>query len=198
MIEPLSVGFHAALQGKAQFGQTAVVMGAGCIGIVTMMALKALGVSLVYVVDVLQKRLDKAMELGADQTINNSKIDVVELIKKLTDGAGCDLVIETSGNEVCAKQGIAVLKSGGRFVQVGFSATGDMNLPVSMMLSKEITYKTVFRYRNIYSIAIKAVEEGKINLKGIVTDIFDFDDVQNAMDSSINRKSEIVKAVIKI
>ena len=57
LIEPLAVGFHAAMQGGARAGQTAVVMGAGCIGLVTMMALKAMGVSRVYVVDIMEKRL---------------------------------------------------------------------------------------------------------------------------------------------
>ena len=55
LIEPLAVGFHAAKQGNAHFGQTAVVTGAGCIGLVSMMALKALGVTEVYVVDIMQK-----------------------------------------------------------------------------------------------------------------------------------------------
>ena len=59
LIEPLAVGFHAANQGGAHAGQTAVVMGAGCIGLVSMMALKAEGVSRVYVVDVMAKRLKR-------------------------------------------------------------------------------------------------------------------------------------------
>ena len=67
-----------------------------------------------------------------------------------------------------------------------------------MALDKELTFKTIFRYRHIYPLAIKAVAEGLVNLKGIVTDIFDLDDAQNAMDSSIHNKAEIVKAVIKI
>ena len=62
LIEPLAVGFHAANQGNAHAGQTALVFGAGCIGLVSMMALKAEGVSKVYVVDIMQKRLDKALE----------------------------------------------------------------------------------------------------------------------------------------
>ena len=53
LIEPLAVGFHAARQGGAQAGQVAVVTGAGCIGLVSMMALKAMGVSKVYSVDVM-------------------------------------------------------------------------------------------------------------------------------------------------
>lgn len=70
LIEPLAVGFHAANQGDAHAGQTAVVFGAGCIGLVSMMALKAEGISKVYVVDIMQKRLDKALELGATGVIN--------------------------------------------------------------------------------------------------------------------------------
>lgn len=79
LIEPLAVDFHAANQGNAHAGQTAVVMGAGCIGLVSMMALKAEGVSKVYVVDIMQKRLDKAMELGADGVINGKDEDAVSL-----------------------------------------------------------------------------------------------------------------------
>ena len=73
-----------------------------------------------------------------------------------------------------------------------------MTLPVSLALDKELTFKTVFRYRHIYPMAIDAVASGKINLKGVVTNIFDFDDIQNAMDKIIADKANIVKAVVKI
>ena len=69
---------------------------------------------------------------------------------------------------------------------------------MSMALDKELTFKTIFRYRHIYPMAIDAVASGKVDLKGIVTDIFDFDDIQNAMDHSIRDKADIVKAVIKM
>ena len=83
-------------------------------------------------------------------------------------------------------------------VLVGYSKTGEMTLPMSLALDKELTFKTVFRYRHIYPMAIDAVAAGKVNLKGIVTDIFDFDDIQNAMDKSVSDKANIVKAVVKI
>ena len=60
-------------------------MGAGCIGLVSMMALKARGVSEVYVVDIMEKRLDKAMELGATGVINGAKEDVVAKVKELPE-----------------------------------------------------------------------------------------------------------------
>lgn len=198
LIEPLAVGFHAAIQGDAHLGQKAVVMGAGCIGLVSMMALKARGVSEVYVVDIMEKRLQKALELGADGVINGAEEDVEERMKELTRGAGADLVVETAGTEITTRQAISVAKKGANIVLVGYSRTGEMTLPMSLALDKELTFKTVFRYRNIYPMAIEAVAQGKVNLKGIVTDIFDLDDVQNAMDHSVNNKADIVKAVIRI
>jgi len=198
LIEPLAVGFHAAMQGGARAGQRAVVMGAGCIGLVTMMALKAMGVSKVYVVDIMEKRLQKALELGADGVINGKECDVVEEVRKLTEGKGCDLAIETAGTEVTTVQTMHMTKKGATIVLVGYSKSGEMTLPMSLALDKELTFKTVFRYRHIYPMAIEAVAAGKVNLKGIVTNIFELDEAQKAMDHSVNNKADIVKAVIRI
>ena len=198
LIEPLAVGFHAAIQGDAHLGQKAVVMGAGCIGLVSMMALKARGVSEVYVVDIMEKRLKKALELGADGVINGAEENVEQKIRQITDGRGVDLVIETAGTEITTRQAISIAKKGSNIVLVGYSKSGEMTLPMSLVLDKELTFKTVFRYRHIYPMAIEAVAQGKVNLKGIVTDIFDLDDVQKAMDYSVNNKTDIVKAVIRV
>ena len=198
LIEPLAVGFHAAIQGDAHLGQKAVVMGAGCIGLVSMMALKARGVSEVYVVDVMDKRLEKAMELGATGVINGAKEDVVAKVKELTGGRGTDVVIETAGAEVTSRQAILMARKGSTIVFVGYSRTGEVTLPMSIALDKELTFKTVFRYRHIYPMAIQAVADGKINLKGIVTDEFPLDEADKAMEFSMNNKADIVKAVIKI
>ncbi|WP_415297315.1 NAD(P)-dependent alcohol dehydrogenase [Clostridium perfringens] len=198
LIEPLAVGFHAAIQGGARIGQTAVVMGAGCIGLVSMMALRAMGVSNVYVVDIMEKRLEKALELGATGIINAKEKNAIEEVMKITNNNGCDLVIETAGTEITTVQAIHMAKKGSNIVLVGYSKSGEMTLPMSLVLDKELTFKTVFRYRHIYNMAIEAVASGKVNLKGIITNEFDLDDVQKAMDYSVNNKADIVKAVIKI
>ena len=198
LIEPLSVGFHAARQGNARMGMTAVVTGAGCIGLVSMMALKALGVTRILAVDVMPKRLETALELAATDAINGKETDTVEEVLKLTGGMGPDLVIETAGSEITARQAIQFCKKGGTIVLVGYSASGEMTLPMSLALDKELTFKTVFRYRHIYPLAIEAVSSGRVNLKGIVTNIFSLDDIQNAMEQSTKNKADIVKSVIKI
>ncbi|MCC8151081.1 MAG: NAD(P)-dependent alcohol dehydrogenase, partial [Lachnospiraceae bacterium] len=166
LIEPLAVGFHAARQGNAQAGQTAVVMGAGCIGLVSLLALKAMGVSTVYVVDVMQKRLDKAKELGATEVINGEESDTVAEIMRLTERRGADLIIETAGTEITSRQSVFACKKGATVVFVGYSPSGDVNMPMGAALDKELTFKTIFRYRHIYPLAIEAVASGRVNVKG--------------------------------
>lgn len=198
LIEPLAVGMHAANQGGAHLGQTAVVTGAGCIGLVTLLSLKAKGVSKVIVVDIMEKRLNKALELGADAIINGKEEDTQARIMELTGGKGFDLGIETAGSQITASQLIRSANKGAVIVLVGYSPSGEMTLPIGIALDKELTLKTVFRYRNIYPMAIEAVAAGKINIKDIVTNYFELDDIQNAMDSCVENKADIVKGIIKI
>ena len=130
--------------------------------------------------------------------INGAKENVPERVKELTGGKGTDLVIETAGTEITTRQAIQIAKKGSVIVLVGYSKSGEVTLPMSLALDKELTFKTVFRYRHIYPMAIDAVASGKVNLKGIVTDIFSLDEAQKAMDYSVNNKADIVKAVIRI
>ncbi len=192
MIEPLAVGFHAAKQGGAQPGQTAIVFGSGCIGLSSMLALKAYGVSKVYVADIIESRLQKALELGADAVINTKNEDIDSLSEKF------DLAIDTSGVPAVVNQGIKLVKKGATIVLVGYSSTGESNLHTSVALNKELTFKTVFRYRHVYPMAIEAVASGRVKLDNLVTDIFEFDDLQNAMEQCIRQKETIIKAAIKI
>lgn len=198
LIEPLAVGFHAASQGGAQMGQTAIVFGSGCIGLVSMMALNAIGLREVYVVDVMAARLAKASELGATAVIDASSKDVVAEILEATSGRGVDLVIDTSGTDIAMAQAVELTRPGGTIVPVGYSRSGNVTVPMSVAINKELRFQTVFRYRHNYPIAIQAVADGRVNLAGIVTHEFKFDDIQRAMDESIADKATIVKAVMSI
>lgn len=198
MIEPLAVGFHAVGQGNAKPGQTAVIMGAGCIGLVTLMALKAYGVSEVYVVDVLERRLQMAGELGASEAINAGETDAGKRIMELTDQKGCDLAFEAAGTETTARLAIDVVKKGATIVLIGYSSSGEMTLPMSRVLDKELRLQSVFRYRHIYPVAIQAVAGGKVDVKKMVTNLYDFDEVQRGLDECLDHKEEIVKAAIRI
>jgi L-iditol 2-dehydrogenase len=73
-----------------------------------------------------------------------------------------------------------------------------MNLNIGSALDKELTMKTIFRYRHIYPLAIDAVDRGLVDIKNIVTNVFEFDDIQKGLEQSIRNKAEIVKSVIKL
>ena len=108
----------------------------------------------------------KHLNLEQTGVINGAQENVEEKIAQLTDGKGVDLVIETAGTEITSRQAISIAKKGSNIVLVGYSRTGEMTLPMSLALDKELTFKTVFRYRHIYPMAIEAVAQGKVNLKG--------------------------------
>lgn len=198
LIEPLAVGFHAAGQAGAHVGQIAVVMGAGCIGLVTLMALKAYGVQKIISVDIMDNRLNKAREIGAWQVIDGTKENVVERILQLTGGMGADVIVETAGTEITTNQAIHAAKRGSTIVLVGYSASGKVTIPTGLVLDKELIFKTVFRYRNIYPMAIEAVSSGVVGIRKIVTNVFELDDIQQAMTACVQDKKNIVKAVVHI
>lgn len=197
LMEPLAVGFHAALQSGAQVGSTAVILGAGCIGLVTMLALKSMGVSTIIVVDLMQNRLDRALSLGASQVINAKEKDSVQEVLRLTNG-GAEYVFETAGSEVTIFQTAKMVKRGGTITLVGYTKDGIAKMNVNWLIDNEITIKTVFRYRNIYPKAIAAVAKGIIPLKKIASDIYDFKDIQEGMEFAIHHKDKVSKCVIRI
>ncbi|MDR1314413.1 MAG: NAD(P)-dependent alcohol dehydrogenase [Deltaproteobacteria bacterium] len=198
LIEPLAVGFHAAGQGGAVLGQKAAVFGTGCIGLMSLLALKARGLAGVAVSDVMPKRLEKALSLGASHAVNGAEEDFAEASLRITGGEGWDLVIETSGNEKAARLAIETARKGATLVLVGYGPSGEMTLPMSLALDKELTFKTVFRYHHIYPMAIESVASGSIRPRDVATHVFEFDDLQNALDQSVSNKAEVVKSVIRI
>lgn len=198
LIEPLAVGMHAAGQGNIKLGDSVVILGAGCIGLVTLLSCKAYGATDITVVDVEQKRLDFAMKLGATRVINAREKDAVVELDKLTNGMGTEKVFEAAGSSITIAQTPYLVKQGGTIVLVGLSSQEKLEYNFAKIMAKEATIKSVFRYRNIYPQAIAAVADGKINVSDIITHEFDFDDIQNAFDSVIHNKNEVVKAVIKI
>jgi L-iditol 2-dehydrogenase len=198
LIEPLSVGMHAAKQGGVTLGSSVVILGAGCIGLTALLASKAFGALDITVVDVIQKRLDKALELGATRVINAAEEDVIEKISELTRGEGVDIVMETAGAVRTTQQTPYLVKRGGTVVLVGMPPQDIIEYNFAKLLSKEAEIKTVFRYRNIYPQAIKAISEGVIDVSGIVTHEFAFADIAEAFDVNINRKNEVVKIIVKM
>lgn len=198
LVEPLSVGFHSAIQGKVTVGDSVVILGAGCIGLTALLASKAYGATDITVVDMMQKRLDFAMDLGATRVINASEANAVEVMDEITNGKGVDVVIETAGSKYTVQQTPYIVKRGGRIVLVGMASEDIFEFNFAKIMNKEASIESVFRYRNIYPKAIGAISQGIINVEGLVTHEFDFEDTAKAFDYVVNNKNDVVKALIKM
>ncbi len=199
LVEPLAVGLYSAQKAGATVGMDAVVFGAGCIGLMTMLSLYACGVSRVIVCDVVDLRLQKAKELGAALVVNTRTEDLVNAVQNFTGGRMADIVMECTGVPALIPLAAEAVMPTGTIIMVG-NANGPMpqTFDLRVINNKEITIKGVFRYRNIYPVAISAIASGKIPVEKIADRLYPFEKTQQAFDDAIDRKDSIVKAVIEL
>lgn len=193
LCEPLSVGLYAVEKSGAKLGKSAVIFGSGCIGLVIMLVLKAVGVSDITVVDIVQKRLDAALALGAKRIIRSDQEDPVAALMK---SGGCNVVFEAAGNPRTTLQASQVVASNGVIVMVGMAADPIIGIDLGTMAAREARMETIFRYRNHYPTAIKAVASGNIPLKEIVSHIFPFKNIVESVLFNMDNPNEVVKGVI--
>lgn len=116
LVEPIAVGYHSLEAGSFEKGMTAVVAGAGTIGLATIECLKALGAAKVIVVQRKSVRQEYAKRSGADVVLDPNECDVVEEIKKLTDGFGADIAFECTGAQPCFDALLHAIHVGGTLV----------------------------------------------------------------------------------
>lgn len=196
LVEPAAVGMHAAMEADVKPGKKIVILGAGCIGLMTLQACRVMGAAEIVVVDVIEKRLAMAKQLGAMEVINGMKENTVERAKELLGVWGADIVFETAGSRITAGQTTQLVMRGGKIMIVG-TISGET--PINFLsINREVKIQTVFRYANNYPMTIEAISSGKFDVKSMTTDIFEYRDVQRAFEDSISRKAEIIKGVIKM
>lgn len=195
LLEPFAVGLHAARRGGAALGKNATILGAGCIGLMTLLACKAMGMNDVTVVDIYKNRINKAESMGARHTINASEQDLKTTVFSYTNGQGSDIVFETAGSASTIESSIDIAKRGGRITLVGL-AHHPVNFNFRMAVKNEVDLVSVFRYCNVYPIALRAVAESHINLSDVVSNVFSFEDVQKAFECALNDKQNAIKVAI--
>ncbi|AEB07593.1 Alcohol dehydrogenase zinc-binding domain protein [Coriobacterium glomerans PW2] len=195
LVEPAAVGMHAALAGNARLGKKIVILGSGCIGLMVLQGCKSLGATEIVVVDVMPKRLEMAKKLGATWTVNATKEDTVARCREILSG-GADIVFETAGAKVTALQATDIVDRGGNIMIVG---TIPEPVPIDFLkINREVTIQTVFRYVNNYPMTIEAISQGRFDVASMVSNVYDFEDVQHAFEESVSNKANIIKGVIKV
>lgn len=200
LVEPAAVGMHAAILGEARLGKSIVIFGAGAIGLMVLQACISLGATDITVVDILQKRLDLALKLGAKRVINGKEQDAVEVLRSqdMYGDYGVDLVFEAAGSAFTTKQAVQLVARGGKIMVVGTQSK-----PVEidfLKINREVTIQTAFRYCNNFEQTIDAIASGKFNVKDMVTNIYNYEDVQQAFTEAIDpvKKMDIIKSVVKV
>ena len=192
LIEPLSVGIYAVERGRAVLGDRAAVLGAGPIGLMTLLSLKCQGIDAVTVIDVVDFRLRKARELGAAHTVNAREVDVTA---ELADSF--DVVFETAGAPATVVQTIRLAARGGRVVLVGLSPDDTAPIDTNQIIDKGLDVMGVFRYAHTWPKAIELVASGRVNLEPLVSAHYALEDVQEAVDFARERKDACIKVMVE-
>lgn len=197
MVEPLAVGMHAANKAQIRPGDVAVVIGAGPIGMVTALAALAGGCSQIIMTDVVQPKLDMATGLGPVLPVNVSREDPLEVVRKVTDGWGADIVFECSGNGKAAASVFSLIAPAGRVVLVGLPVDP---IPYDVVAAsvKEARVEHVFRYAHVYPRALALMGSGRLNVKPLITDTFTFPESKEAFDYALHMPATSVKVQITV
>jgi len=198
LLEPLSVGVHACKRAEVRTGSIVLVLGAGPIGLVTLLSAKAYGASKVIITDIVESRLKTAKELGADYTLLTQPGEEEEvIIKKIVDTLGCEPTVsmDCSGAEQSVRVAIQATRSGGVAVLIGMGKP-EMTLPLASALIREVDIKGVFRYVNDYATALDLVASGKVNVKPLITHNYKMEDTLKAFHTSRTGEGNAIKVLI--
>jgi L-iditol 2-dehydrogenase len=198
LIEPLSVGIHAARLGKVSIGKTVAILGAGPVGLCILQAVIVGGASQVIMTDIRDHLLRCAKQLGAAEAINVKSIEPMKKILELTDGRGVDIAVEAVGSVATIRQALSIASRGGTIVLVGLLLEDECPIKTSDVLSKELTIRGLFRYVNTYPTAIKLVSSGRINLKSLITHTLKLEEIHKGFKIASEKSDNAIKVVIKI
>lgn len=192
--DAITTPYHAVVnRGRVKPGDQVVVFGCGGIGINVVQIAAAIGAQ-VIAVDISDDKLEWASRLGAQVTLNAQQFDRIDKeIRKLTSG-GADTGFEAIGNPLTQAQTFASLRTGGRFVVVGYSAK-PMTLDTGRVMYREMEILGSLGCRAVdYPRVIELTRQGKIKLKELVTARFPLDEINAGFDTL--RRGEGIRSVI--
>jgi L-iditol 2-dehydrogenase len=195
MLEAVSVALHAVAVSEVKGGETALVIGAGMIGLLILQAARTAGVSRILVADVDSSRLKLAEESGADATILASGSEMVEKVLSLTNGRGVDLVLEAVGRDETVSAAVDAVRKGGTVTLVG-NITPQVTLPLQKVVSRQIRLQGSCASSGEYPQAIELVSSGKIRVTPLITAIAPLSDGARWFERLHSREPNLMKIVI--
>ncbi len=198
LIEPLATGFKAVRLAGSVMGQTAVILGAGTIGLGTLMCAKAAGVATAIVVEMSSARKKLAKECGADVVLDPKECDVVAEIKKLTGGSGADVSFECIGNKHTGPLAIDVIRNCGTAVIVGiFEEPSAFNF-FSLSATDKVVIGTLAYTIDDFAGVSKLLASGQIKAEPMITGRIPLNDIiSKGFDELINNKDANIKIIVQ-
>jgi 6-hydroxycyclohex-1-ene-1-carbonyl-CoA dehydrogenase len=180
--DAISTPYHAVKnRARVQPGDTVVVFGCGGVGINAVQLASAVG-GYVIAVDINERKLEWAAQFGAAKTINASKVErVSKEVKKLT-GGGADIAMEVIGNPKTIEEAFECVRIGGRLCVVGYTHE-KIAVVAGKIMFKELEIVGSLGCRPVdYVPLIRMVEQGKIDLKRLVTHRFSLEEIGKAFE----------------
>ena len=178
-------------------GDKVLVVGAGPIGLFALIAAKAQGAE-VYVADLLDGRLEKALHFGADGVINSEKTNIVEEAMKITGGNGFDVCVEACGLSVTFLSCIDCAAFAANIILIG-NGKKETTFLHSILLKKELN---VFGSRNSYAKDFEAVIDliagGEVNVLDMVSAVYPVDKVDEAFKALVENDGSLAKVLIDL
>ena len=185
------------LNGKVDAGDTVVIVGAGPIGLATIMTAKLYTPARIVAIDLADSRLEKARVFGADVTINNGHEDAVAMIHELTHGLGADVAVEAVGVPETFELCTAIVRPGGHVANVGVhghSAT----LHLETLWIKDITITTGLVDTFTTPRLLQLIAEGRLDATPFATHHFALDETLEAYDTfGAAAETEALKVVLE-
>lgn len=195
LVEPFTISYHALHRAPVKPGDKVLVVGAGPIGLFALIAAKAQGAE-VYVADVLDGRLEKAMHFGAAGVINSSKTDIKEEAMKITNGNGFDVCVEACGLSVTFLACIDCAAFAANIILIG-NGKKETTFLHSILLKKELN---VFGSRNSYAkdfmAVIDLIASGEVKVLDMVSDIYPIDRADEAFKALANNDGSLAKVLV--
>ncbi|NLC55436.1 MAG: NAD(P)-dependent alcohol dehydrogenase [Armatimonadetes bacterium] len=195
MVEPLAIGLFAADLGGVRPGHSVAVLGAGSIGLVTLMCAVAAGAGPIYVSEPLAYRREAALRLGAAAAFDPAAEDVVARVQEATGGRGVDVVFEAAGAVQAHQQLADVVRPGGTVVPIGSCAEELVPLPLANFRRKGLEVRFLRRFCHTYPRAIALARAGQVNLGALVTHRFPLERLDDAFRLVAEYGDGVIKAV---
>lgn len=198
MIEPLAVAVHAIRQAGDVSGKKIAVLGAGPIGILVAQVAKGMGADAVMVTDISDVRLAKARECGVDFCENTKNVDFGQALLSNFGPDKADIIYDCAGNNVTMGQAVQYARKGSTIILVAVFA-GMAQIDLAVLNDHELDLNTTMMYRNEdYVDAIRLVNEGRVQLKPLISSHFAFRDYKKAYEYIDANRENTMKVIINV